>query len=150
MKARNFTERGRLYGMISERKGELEKHILMVDDKSIFCYSAAVALKKEGYRVSTARNGNDALEMMLRDSTIDLVLVDLPMSNMPDEELVHVIRESAIETPVAVISTWMDPEQVGELMKKGFAALIDKQAEPEDFVKQVRMILQMAGGGEPS
>lgn len=128
--------------MISERKGNLAKHILMADDNSIFCYSAAVALKKEGYRVSTARNGNDALKMILRDRTIDLVLVDLLLPNMPGEELVHAVRELAIATPIAVISTWMDAEQIGGLMKNGFAAFIDKQAEPQDFVKQVKMILQ--------
>jgi len=128
--------------MISERKGNLAKHILMVDDKSIFCYSAAVALKKEGYRVSTARNGNDALEMILRDRTIDLVLVDLLMPNMLSEELVHAIGELAIATPIAIISTWLDDEQISELIKKGFAAFIDKQVEPQDFVKQVKMILQ--------
>lgn len=128
--------------MISERKENLTKHILIVDDKSIFCYSVAVALKKEGYCVSTVRNGNDALEMILRDRTIDLVLVDVLMSNMPSEELVHAIRELAIATPIVIISTWMDSEHVGELMKKGFTAFIDKQVEPKDFVKQVKMILQ--------
>lgn len=132
--------------MISESKGNLTKHmtkhILMVDDKSIFCYSAAVALKKEGYRVSTAQNGSNALEMILRDRTIDLILVDLPVPNMPGEELVHEIRKIAVATPVAVISTWMDAEQISELIKKGYAACIDKQAEPKDFVKQVKMILR--------
>jgi DNA-binding NtrC family response regulator len=129
--------------MISNRKDNFAKHILMVDNKSIFCYSAAVALKKEGYRVSTARDGNDALEMILRDRTIDLVLVDFLMSNMPGEALVHAIRELAIATPVAIISTWrMDAEQISEFMKKGFAAFIDKQVEPKDFVNQVKIILQ--------
>ncbi len=128
--------------MISERKGILTKHILIVDDKSIFCYSVAVALKKEGYRVSTARNGNDALEMIIRDRRIDLVLVDVLMPDTLSEELVHAIKELAITTPIAVISTWMDDEQISELIKKGFTAFIDKQVEPQDFVKQVKTILQ--------
>ncbi len=129
------------YTLISERKRIIVKHIFIVDNKSIFCYGAAVALKKAGYRVSTAPKREDAFDMILQDRTIDLVLVETLTPNMAGGELVKAIKKSGITTPVAVIAAWIDADQVSELLKKGYAAFIDNQVEPRDFVKQIEILI---------
>lgn len=117
-------------------------HIVIVDSKSIFCYSAAIALKKWNYRVSTAGDEKTAYKMLLRDDSIDLVLVDLLLSRASDHELILTLKKAGIARRVAVISTWLDEEQISELLRKGYAAFINKQVEPKDFVRQVELILQ--------
>ncbi len=54
------------------------KNILIADDNVKFCNSAEMILKKEGYEVDTAHNGEEALKKM-KDKKYDAVLLDIIM-----------------------------------------------------------------------
>ena len=58
-------------------------HVLVVDDDVDFVKVAAKVLQKAGHEVTSARNGEQALEMMRRNVP-DLVLLDMMMSYILD------------------------------------------------------------------
>ena len=61
--------------------------ILVVDDEQSMLEFMEIALSKEGYRVSCAQDGKEALTMLSRGSDFDLVISDLRMREVGGLEL---------------------------------------------------------------
>ena len=127
--------------MVSEAVNFSGKHILIIDDKSPFVYSVAGALKKEGCHVSVMDEEN-LREKIVRGDIIDLILVDEQMPKAELEGLVLATRQTAVPTPIAVMSSWEDVEYVSDLLENGAVDFIDKQAGPSIFLRQIQMIFQ--------
>jgi CheY-like chemotaxis protein len=77
--------------------------ILFVDDESCMRELMAMILTEEGYEVSTATDGLDALAQ-LRSSVPDLIISDLQMPRMSGLELLSVVRYRFPAIPVIAIS----------------------------------------------
>ena len=78
-------------------------HILVVDDdKNTRKYISAV-LEAEGYTVSVAENGEEALEMMDKEF-IDLVVLDVMMPKMDGYTFTKELREADNNLPVLMVS----------------------------------------------
>ena len=76
--------------------------VLLVDDEVDLVESLAMAL--EGTcEVMTAKNGAEALEVILRDPP-DAIVLDLMMPVMSGEELIAELRKRRIAIPVIVAS----------------------------------------------
>ena len=76
--------------------------ILVVDDEAQITRVLRAALQSNGYEVSVARNGVEAIALYL-ESQPDLVITDLSMPEMDGVELTREIRQRA-STPIIVVS----------------------------------------------
>ena len=129
----------------------MSQRILVVDDEPCTCYSLKLALKIAGYEVDTARDGQEALRMIVQTehSSFDLIVTDIQMANMGGLELIKWLRTVEVPTPVLIITGYGDKKTVMEVTKKGLLGLakkdlldfIDKPFEPEALVRHVRSIL---------
>ena len=89
-------------GLISRRKvAELPK-ILVVDDSLSVRHSLSQLIGDGGYRVVTARDGIEAVDMLEKELP-DLVLTDLEMPRMNGLELTSYIRKSEQWKPLPVV-----------------------------------------------
>lgn len=61
--------------------------ILVVDDSEAVCEVIEILLSRAGYRVLTAMNGNDALQIAQETPEIDLLISDIEMPGMRGDEL---------------------------------------------------------------
>ncbi|PCJ30091.1 MAG: hypothetical protein COA99_18665 [Moraxellaceae bacterium] len=68
------------------------RHILMVDDDMRNVYSLSAALEDVGVKITTASNGKEALDWLDKDSSIELVLMDIMMPVMDGYEAITRIR----------------------------------------------------------
>lgn len=66
-----------------------KKNIMLVDDEPFIVRSLSFVLKKTGYNISTARNGEEAI-MKVRESKPDLMFLDVMM---PKKDGFEVCRE---------------------------------------------------------
>jgi two-component system response regulator RegX3 len=66
--------------------------VLVVEDEESFIDALSYMLRKEGYEVSVATNGHDALEDFDRNGA-DLVLLDLMLPGIPGTEVCRSIRQ---------------------------------------------------------
>lgn len=80
-----------------------KKTILCVDDNDQSLSIRKVMLETRGYRVVTALNGRQALEIFYRGG-IDLVLTDLVMPELDGTSLVEHVKAASPETPVILFS----------------------------------------------
>lgn len=76
------------------------KKILIVEDVvSNYSYLEAT-LKKSGVLIEWARSGEEAIELIDRDLTFDLVLMDVQLSGVDGYEVTRRIKESRPQLPV--------------------------------------------------
>jgi CheY-like chemotaxis protein len=68
------------------------KRILIADDEANLCRVLAAVFRTEGYEVMVGNTGHDALEI-LRTTPIDLVLLDLIMTDMTGIQFLQTAEE---------------------------------------------------------
>jgi CheY-like chemotaxis protein len=81
--------------------------ILVVDDEQYVRELLADFLESEGYEVTLAENGTEALGLF-EQQTFEAVFTDLGMPGMSGWELARAIRERDGKIPLVVITGWGD------------------------------------------
>jgi len=87
------------------------RHILIIEDDSSVRETMALVLASQGYEVTTARDGLDALQQF-KTRVPDLVLCDLEMPRMSGFELLSIIRRRFPEVGVVAMSGAFDTDVV--------------------------------------
>ncbi|HEX9204904.1 MAG TPA: response regulator [Candidatus Deferrimicrobiaceae bacterium] len=124
------------------------KHILLADDEPGFRFSAGLALRMAGYRVSEAMDGLDALDGLVRfkdeGTPIDLLVTDLRMPNLDGAELVELLKRNDVPVPVFVVSGCLDPEALRGLSLSGCVEYMEKPFQPAELVGRIDTIFGKA------
>ncbi|MCX7029281.1 MAG: response regulator transcription factor [Spirochaetes bacterium] len=81
----------------------MNEKILVVDDEEAILLGVGDLLASEGYRVTTARDGREALERFAADRP-DLVLLDVMMPEMSGYDVCRAIRRTDPLTPVMMLT----------------------------------------------
>jgi DNA-binding NtrC family response regulator len=92
--------------------------ILIVDDEPNLPHQLARYLKKHGYDVLTAADGETGLRE-LQQNTIDLLLLDVRLPGMSGLELLGEIRKSDPDLPVIMLTAYGDVQTAVSAMKLG-------------------------------
>ena len=111
-------------------------HILVVDDEEHIREFARRALEPEGYRVSAASSGAEALDLM-RQETPDVVVLDLKMEGMDGPALLKEIRASYGSLPVIIITGYPDSGLMYEALRYSPLMVLAKPPAPERLVEAV-------------
>ena len=85
------------------------RHILVVDDELSMRELLEFMLKKEGYQVSVAKSGSQAIEM-LKKSHYDLLLCDIRLGDMTGLDVLRASRTQHPDTTVVMISAFATTE----------------------------------------
>lgn len=78
--------------------------ILLTEDDPINQEVATVMLESMGYEVVIANNGADAVDTMLQDNNIDLILMDCQMPVMDGFNATRAIRDNNVNTPIVALT----------------------------------------------
>ena len=105
------------------------RRVLVVDDQFSVRELQRSILETAGYRVDTARDGNDALARLRGNGHIDLVLTDIQMPGMDGLELLREIRQDPeLESlPVVVVTSKASEEDKRQGVESGADAYIVKK-----------------------
>ncbi|MDP5254738.1 MULTISPECIES: response regulator [unclassified Vibrio] len=99
--------------------------IMIVDDDPVFRRITSAFLTRNGYRVSEAENGIDALKA-LRTQVPDLLLCDLDMPFLNGIELVEELTQQYPSLPLMVISSTSDMKEVANAIRLGIKEFVAK------------------------
>jgi two-component system cell cycle sensor histidine kinase/response regulator CckA len=113
--------------------------ILLVEDEELVRKSLAAALVAAGYRVLTAGNANEAMELV-RAHDLDLVVTDLVMPGMNGRELAAGIRQLYPALRIILISGYAD-EPHANLLAGGPWEFLRKPFPPQRLIDKVAMVL---------
>ena len=123
----------------SDNKVGLE--ILVVDDSISVRSALHEGLSKEGYRVQTAVNGRNALEI-ISNYKPDLILSDVYMPEMDGIELCAALHGNPLYSaiPFVVMSTENDADNMRRMIQVGAAAFIVKPFKIEQLLMTLNKI----------
>ena len=102
-----------------------------------------MALKCQGYRVETADDGDEALEMLDHQPGISAVLLDIVMPRRDGLETLKEIRRINPSVPVIMLSGASSPLNVVEAMKNGATDFLGKPVNHSDIGKVLRTALEI-------
>ncbi len=135
--------------LTEEKKDEIKKvmnepipvKVFVVDDEPGTCETLADILKCDGYEVTTANSGNEALEILSGDS-FDVLITDLVMENIDGITLTKIIRERGFDFPIIVMSGFGTIERAVESIKAGAWEFINKPFNSEHITMILRKVLE--------
>ena len=96
----------------------MKTKILVVDDEASIREFLEIMLRKEGYDVTCAEDGKQAVEI-LKKKSFDMVISDLQMPHMTGIELLHHVNLNYPKLTFMVITAFGTTESAVEVMKKG-------------------------------
>lgn len=119
-------------------------HVLVVDDEAGQRELFRSILEKEGYRVTTARDGAAALDLLKENPTVDLVTLDYWMDKMNGLRVLQAMRGEAKlrSLPVIMVTGAGDRRIEMSLFEAGADDFISKPIDPPLFLLRIRAVLK--------
>lgn len=117
--------------------------ILIVDDQAGMRKSLSILLKKAGFYVEEAPNGEKSIELLSMD-TFDLVIADLKMSPGTGFDLLLYIKERLPSIPVIIMTGYGTVESAVLAMRMGAFDYIAKPFNYEDIIHRVKKAVRYA------
>jgi CheY-like chemotaxis protein len=125
--------------------------ILMVDDEEFITMLAEQVLSDDGYRVITARNGFQAIEIYreLKDQ-IALVILDFVMPVMDGADVFAELQVINPKVSVVLSSGFAEQDRLRGMLAKGLRGFIPKPYTQKKLLEQIRQTLDAlhAEGGK--
>jgi len=114
--------------------------ILLVEDEPMVRTVAERALVRHGYKVLTANNGEEALEIIDRGDEIALLVSDVVMPLMDGPTMVRVARKSRPDLPILFMSGYAE-EQLRKSIDIANVAFLPKPFSVQELAEAVRKVL---------
>jgi len=116
--------------------------ILICEDEEIMLTALEFRLKKQGFEVIRAEDGQVAIDKIRMDDP-DLIIADIMMPHVSGLELITFVRQDLRkETPIIVISALELDEVVLEASKLGANDFISKPFKPIELILRIKRIFQ--------
>jgi two-component system response regulator PhoP len=119
--------------------------ILLVEDEAPLRETLAARLKREGYAVDVAADGEEGL-FQGKEVPFDVAIIDLGLPNMSGMELIHKLRAHGAKYPVLVLtarSSWQDKV---EGLKSGADDYLVKPFHVEELLARLNALMRRASG----
>lgn len=117
-----------------------ERRILVVDDEERMVRFIRLNLEHDGFQVSEAFNGTQAIDK-LRSSLPDLILLDVMLPDIDGFEVLKMIREIS-QVPVIMLTAKGEEEDRVRGLELGADDYITKPFSPRELVSRVRAVLR--------
>jgi len=125
---------------------EEKKTILAVDDSEDNLLIMESFLTHEGYRVATASNGKEGLEIARSDAPTDIILTDLNMPEMDGFEFTRALKASkgTVDIPVIMITAQRDTDSLIKGIEIGADEYIIRPFQLMHLKVRVRSMLRIS------
>jgi DNA-binding response OmpR family regulator len=124
-----------------------QKTILIADDEPNILISLEYLMKREGYRVLLARDGQEAVDVIMRERP-HLVLLDVMMPIKTGFDVCHEVRanEALKDLCILMLTAKGRDTDVTKGLALGANAYLTKPFSTQELAQKVRELLQ---GGQP-
>jgi DNA-binding response OmpR family regulator len=112
-------------------------NIMVVDDEPAARLSLAELLSLEGYEVSVAASGEEAIEL-LSEGPFDLAIVDLKMPGMDGLDVIEVLQDESSDTVIIMLTAHGTLETAVQAMRKGAHDYLLKPANVNEIMQSVK------------
>jgi two-component system, NtrC family, response regulator PilR len=113
--------------------------ILVVDDEQSLRDVLSIMLKRAGYAVTSAMDGEEVIELLNKE-IFDLVITDLRMPKLDGMEVLKAVKSASPDTVVLIITAFATADSAVEAMKQGAYDYLTKPFQ----VDEVQLIIRNA------
>jgi two-component system, NtrC family, response regulator HydG len=118
-----------------------QPNILVVDDNKDLLNTFALILKRKGYIVDTAEDGEQALHKY-SSHRFDVVLMDAIMPHMGGIEALHRMRENDPAAKIILMTAYCEEDQLQKVIQEGAYCALYK---PVNIAKLMELIGELTG-----
>ena len=121
--------------------------VMIVDDEDLVTMLAQRVLTDEGYRIVTAKDGFQAIEIYrkLKDQ-IALIILDFTMPIMDGSDVFAELLLINPKAPVVLSSGFAEQERLRSMLASGLRGFIPKPYTQQKLLTQIRSVLDTLGG----
>jgi CheY-like chemotaxis protein len=123
----------------------MSRTVLVADDEPALLRLMEYLLTREGHRLLTATNGDEALQIA-RDERPDLVVLDIMMPRQDGYMVAQAIRADTVigKTPIIMLSARAQEEDIARGVAVGVDTYLTKPFSPEQLLELVATYLAEA------
>lgn len=118
------------------------KRVLVVEDNKVNLYMITFLLKKSGYTVIEARDGETGVNLAIKEKP-DLIIMDIQLPDINGLEATKRIRASEADgdIPIIALTSYAMAGDKKKALEAGCTGYIEKPITPETFMKQIEKYL---------
>jgi two-component system response regulator VicR len=117
------------------------KKILVIEDDKIINNIIEFLLKKEGYTIDIARDGNEGFDM-INQNNYDLIITDIMLPYKSGLEVTSYVKNNSPKIPIIIISALGKEDlTIIEAFKLGADDLVAKPFNPIELILRVKRLL---------
>ena len=119
-------------------------NVLVVDDEPVLAEMVSMALRYEGWNISTAGDGESAIAAA-RNQRPDVVVLDVMLPDMSGLDVLHKLREEITQLPVLLLTAKDAVEDRIAGLTAGGDDYVTKPFSIEEVVLRLRALLRRTG-----
>lgn len=120
--------------------------ILLADDETAITDNLAPLLRRAGFEVVVAHDGEEALNR-LRAGAPDLVVLDVMMPRLDGRAVLRRLREERFATPVILLTQVGESSERAMALEEGADDYLNKPFDPQELMARIRAVLRRREGG---
>ena len=122
-----------------------QRHILLVDDEASIRRFVGAGLRAEGFEVTEAVNGEEAIQAV-EERSPDMVLLDIRMPKVDGFEVCRRVREWS-HVPIIMLTAMADPMDKVKCLNLGADDYLVKPFGINELMARIKAVLQRSNPG---
>jgi DNA-binding response OmpR family regulator len=123
--------------------------ILLVDDEAAITDNLAPFLKRAGFSVVVAHDGEEALARLPVIGP-DLVVLDVLLPGMDGRAVLRQVRHERRQVPIILLTRVGESGERTMALEEGADDYLNKPFDPHELVARIRAVLRRGGRNDPS
>ena len=121
-----------------------KRRVLIIDDDARNIFALSATLRAKGYDCLTARDMEEAMHLLLSDTQIDIILLDMMMPETDGYEAIPLIRsiEKGKNMPVIAVTAQVMPGDREKSLEAGADEYISKPVDVDRMLHILGMLLK--------
>ncbi len=121
--------------------------LLLVDDETAITDNLAPFLRRSGFEVEVAADGEEALDQ-IASFRPDVVILDVMMPRMDGREVLRRLRGEGNWTPIILLTQVGEATERAMALEEGADDYLNKPFDPHELVARIRAVLRRMRPGE--
>ncbi|MFN2272534.1 MAG: response regulator transcription factor [Anaerolineae bacterium] len=122
--------------------------LLLVDDETAITDNLAPFLKRSGFDVTTAADGEQALKQVTSFQP-EIIILDVMMPKLDGREVLRRLRNAGNWTPIILLTQVGEATERAMALEEGADDYLNKPFDPHELTARIRAVLRRARPGKP-